>query len=781
MTYHIHLTGQVQGVGFRPFVYRLAKEMNLYGWVSNDNDGVHIEVTTFTEIFHQFLNRLLEEAPPLAKITGKIVKIRPEQVFNDFEIRHSSTNSQSNLLLTPDVATCPDCLAELLEPENRRYFYPFITCTNCGVRYSIIESLPYDRENTTMAAFKPCFSCQKEYQDPLNRMYYSQTNSCPDCGVRMRLFVKNKEVFFEDPKEQALNREIIKTVALAWKIGKIVALKGIGGYLLSCDATNAAAIRTLREHKKRPSKPFALMYPNLESIKMDVELSEKAIELLQSPESPIVLLDLQENKTSGIAHWEIAPNLHQIGVMLPYTPLFVLLLREFQKPIVATSANLSNSPIIYEDEKALQDLGEIADLILTHNRPIVAPQDDSVISLAAWDQQPIFLRRSRAFAPNFIPKKEVLKSRSEFNLQTKPKTILAMGAEMKSTFALTHQNNLYISQYLGDLESYETQENYQKLIRHFLKLFHTQPELIVVDQHPRYFSTQLGQELAKEFQIPVKHVQHHFAHFAAVLSENELLDSPEKILGIIWDGTGLGSDQQIWGGEMMIYHQKSFKRIAHLPYFPMIAGDKMPREPRISALCATYGLENASELLRHKFTETEWKIYGQLLQKPTLQTSSIGRLFDALASLLGIVDQASYEGEAAMLLESIARQYLKKTPRFQISFDPAKTHRDFLEELIQDILAKKEVGQIALKFHLYLVKLIENQAKIQKIKKIALSGGVFQNILLVTLIKQSLGGEFQLFFHHQLSPNDENIAFGQIALTSLSGLVDVADFEMRKT
>lgn len=751
MTYHIHLSGQVQGVGFRPFVYHLARKMNLNGWVSNENDGVHIELNVDTEILATFTQRIFEEAPPLAKILENQTKIVVEKHFSTFEIRHSTSKTQPNLLLTPDVATCQTCQNELLDKNNRRFGYPFITCTNCGVRYSIIEKLPYDRPNTVMKVVEQCEACLNEYNDVWNRMYYSQTNSCKDCGIEMNLY-ENGQMLNLDTKNS--NEKIIQTIIKSWQNGKIVAIKGIGGYLLTCDTANKEAVQLLRKRKNRPSKPFALMYPDVEKLNEDAILTETVKKFLQSPESPIVLLPFKENIKQNIAIEEIAPNLRQIGVMLPYNPLFILLLNDFQKPIIATSANVSNSPIIFEDEIALQDLKEIADLILTHNRKILVPQDDSVVAINDFDNQPIMMRRSRGFAPTFIQNK----------LHLVEKTTLAMGAMMKSTFALSHQKNLYVSQYLGDLESYDTQENYKLLIKHFLNLLQTKPELIIIDKHSDYFSSQLGKAMAHQFQIPIVAVQHHFAHFAAVLAENTLLTSQEKILGVIWDGTGLGDDGAIWGGEFFIYQNQIFERKAHFPYFPMILGDKMPREPRISALCVFHQFENAIEFLENKFTKTEWQIYQQLLSKNNLQTSSIGRVFDAVASLLGLMDKASYEGEAAMRLETLAYQYFKKKSEIEMDWVENISFKTMLEGIVKDILEKKDIGLIAFKFHFILVKMIENQANTWQIKKITFSGGVFQNNLLVTLIKKYLSKDFDLYFHQQLSPNDENIAYGQLIL-----------------
>ncbi|SFE49478.1 carbamoyltransferase HypF [Thermoflexibacter ruber] len=751
MTVHIHISGQVQGVGFRPFIYRLAVQKNLKGWVSNGNDGVHAEVSGTPEEIESFYHNILWQKPVLAKITRSSYKEVHEKNFQNFEIRESDKNTQPNLLLTPDVAMCAECRREIHNKKDRRYAYPFTTCTNCGVRYSIIEALPYDRENTSMKNFIQCTDCQLEYNNPLDRRYFSQTNSCALCGVDMKLYEAHSDTYiFEN---------ILQKVVEFWKEGKIVAIKNLGGYLLTCDATNADTINQLRKRKKRPCKPFALMYPSVEILEKDVILHSEGLKFLQSPESPIVLLETKDKMESGIAKQAIAPHLSFLGVMLPHSPLFSLLLADFEQAIIATSGNLSNSPIIFEDDKAITDLSTVADYILTHNRSICVPQDDSVASFNYFDNQPIILRRARGLAPTFIQK----------DLKVSEQTILAMGAMMKSSFALAHQKNVYISQYLGDLESYETQENYKLVLTHFLKLFKTKPEKIIIDKHPDYFSTQFGKELAENEGIEIKEVQHHLAHFAAVLAENNLIASPENeaILGIIWDGTGLGEDGNIWGGEFFVFDNQCFHRVSHFPYFPMIARDKMPKEPRISALCSFGNIENIKQVLETKFTKTEWQVYQNLISKPKVQTSSIGRLFDATASLLGILDKASYEGEAAMLIENVAFRYYKKISIFELSILESLNLplEAILQEIVQDWQAKKDIGFIALKFHYLLVHQIKKISQQLNIKKIAFSGGVFQNALLVMLIKKYLQ-DFDLYFHKQLSPNDENIAFGQIILSS---------------
>ena len=753
-TWHIHIEGQVQGVGFRPFVFVLAKKHKLNGWVNNTTDGVHIEFNASKSDAISFCKAILNQAPILARITRHYLDEIEEKFFDSFEIVHSTAKGKANLLLTPDVAMCGECQFELHDVKNRRQQYAFITCTNCGPRYSIIQNLPYDRIHTTMQQFEMCTVCREEYDNPLDRRYYSQTTSCLDCSIELVLYDKNQNVFQTDLQS------ILTSIVEHWQDGKIVAIKGIGGYLLTCDAANEEVIKKLRIKKHRPSKPFAVMFPNFATLEEMTELSEKERKALNYPLMPIVLLDIKQQ--SALAFEDIAPKLSQLGVMLPYTPLYDLLLKKFGKPIIATSGNISGSPIVFQDEKAFLQLGQIADLILVNNREIVVPQDDSLFKFSFFKQQKIILRRSRGLAPTYI----------NANLKLPQKSLLAMGAMLKSAFTFLHQGNTYVSQYLGDLEQFDTQQNYQHTIQHFLSLFNTQPERILVDKHPEYPSTQYGKQLAQNLPLPFNEVQHHIAHFGAVLGENNLIDSQKPILGVIWDGTGLGEDGQIWGGEFFKYQNHDFLRCYYFDYFDFILGDKMPKEPRISALSTCWEVMRAMDFLESKFSKTEWNIYCKLLAKENpLQTSSVGRIFDAVASLLGIMDKQSYEGEAAMQLEALATSYFKKHGlEFSESYFREGAHyyriptKTLMTHLIMDLKKGKAKDFIAAKFHFSLMKIIKIVANNLKISKICFSGGVFQNSLLVDLIIHYLKEDFELFFHKQLSPNDECVSFGQLVV-----------------
>ena len=760
-TFHIHIEGQVQGVGFRPFVYRLARSLGVTGTVSNGLDGVHVFFNADEGLARHFYQKLLSKTPERARILRHKMEEAGSQLFTSFDIVESSHDGPANLLLTPDLGLCDDCRRELHNPADRRFGYPFITCINCGPRYSIMHRLPYDRERTTMAPFTMCQPCQSEYDSPLTRRHFSQTNSCPDCAVELSWWVKLRGDF-KSPRN--LNPgDCISLTINALAAGQIIAVKGVGGYLLICDATNPAAVATLRERKHRPSKPFALMYPNLEILKKDAHLSEAEAAAFTSIESPIVLCRLRENPASGIDVEGISPHLNRIGAMQPYTPLMELILSKWQKPIVATSGNLSGSPIFFDDEKAMTHLGHFVDAFLVNNREILIPQDDSVVQFTPVHGQRIVLRRSRGYAPTYIHR----------DFPDWQDSVLAMGADLKSTFSLQHAGNTYLSQYLGDLESYDTQENFEKTLRHFLRLFDARPEQVIVDMHPAYFSTGKGRALAEELGIPVEEVQHHIAHFAAVLAENELLMSEEPVLGVIWDGTGWGNDSvtatEIWGGEFFLFKNANFGRVAHLDYYPHFLGDKMSREPRLSALALCHDLPETEPLLRPHFTKKDWAFYQKMLARPDgLKTSSMGRFFDGVAALLGVQSKSSFEGEAAMRLEALANHSRQDLSGFKNL--TGLSVGSILKNILADLRAGVDKPEIAFKFHLALARWVGEMATQHGVLRLAFSGGVFQNSLLTDLIISELGEKYELFFHKELSPNDECISFGQLAVTFLKNV-----------
>lgn len=773
-TFEIRLNGLVQGVGFRPFVYQLANKWGLKGSVSNGAAGLVIRLNADLTTVSRFREALLHEAPALAQITQYTSqKIDPIQ-FESFDIAESETAERFSLLLPPDFALCNNCRQELHEPTSRRYRYPFITCTHCGPRYSIITALPYDRPYTSMAAFEQCVPCWQEYNNPADRRFYAQTNSCDNCGPQLGWYKTdgNRFVQFAFLND---SRWILPRVKWALEAGKILAVKGVGGYLFLCDATNEQAVETLRRRKYRPQKPFAVLYPILETLQREVAVNDVEIKALKSVAAPIVLA--QRRDVCCVAQ-NVAPQLSLLGVMLPYTPLLDLIANDFGRPLVATSGNISGNPIVYEDEKALNDLAAVADYILTNNRPIAVPQDDSVLRFTPKHQQSIVIRRSRGL-PLHVPKGH---QNSDF--------CVATGASMKSAFAINTADYLYVSQYLGDLESYETQQNFEQVLAHFLQLQNPdfspifgEIKAFFCDAHEGYFSTQLALELGKRWQIPTHKIRHHQAHLAAVLAENDLLDSTRPLLGVVWDGTGYGSDGQIWGGEFYPFNfseQPLSEQLRELPhrlhfdYFDALLGDKMPREPRLSALSFCKGVVGSEAILQPKFSTAEWRLYQKILSKNSLKTSSVGRIFDAVASVLGLMDKATYEGEAALLLEAMATSYFTRhgysfSENYLENTDIMSTipTQKLAEGIVIDLQQGYPADRIAAKFHFSLVKIVETIAKQQGIGRLAFSGGVFQNVVLVDLLIEHLSPHFQLYFHRQLPPNDENIAYGQMVLGSL--------------
>ncbi|AQG78925.1 carbamoyltransferase HypF [Spirosoma montaniterrae] len=765
MTWHLHLTGLVQGVGFRPFVWQLVQAMQLRGTVCNGVDGVHIYVNADRDTAERFRHLLREKAPPLAQIDTIRMETAEPTDFADFRIIESDVQGQPNLLLPPDIALCATCRTELTEPANRRFGYAFTTCTHCGPRYSILQKLPYDRPATTMAPFGMCADCRTEYYNPADRRFFAQTNSCPACPVEFRLFGADGTAI---DARQEMQVDVCLT---ALRQGSIVAVKGIGGYLLLCDATNADTVETLRERKHRPAKPLAVLYPDRATLEGDCHVRADEWDLLTGVAAPIVLLRRHEQPASGIAVQQLAPGLDHIGAMLPYAPLLALLAEGFSGPLVATSGNRSGFPICYTNEQALTQLTTVADYILTHNRAIAVPQDDSVMWLTPVFRQPVMLRRSRGYAPTYIP---ALPEGSGANT-------LALGASLKSTFAWQLRGNTYVSQYLGDLESFDTQEQFRQTLTHFRTLFNATPTLLLADAHEGYFSTQLARELSATWNIPLRLVQHHEAHLAAVLAEHDLLNQPQPVLGILWDGTGYGTDGQVWGGEFIAYKANTdepFTRMAHFAYFDALLGDKMPREPRLSALSLVHEHPAAESLLRNRFTAVEWAFYQKLLPQNRLKTSSVGRLFDAVASLLGLTDQVSYEGEAALLLEEHATRFVEQNgfttlrsylPRPWFGTNVPTQH--IAAGVLADRLANVPVGQIAATFHYTLVEVVAAVARQTGHTRLAFSGGVFQNALLVDWLRHRFGHTHTLFFHRQLSPGDECIALGQLAHVTCTQLL----------
>lgn len=744
--WHIHMSGIVQGVGFRPLVYRIATTLQLKGYVCNAGDGLHVYVDAAETEANHLYQLLLTSPPQHALITSRKIEKTNVQGFKDFSIRLSDIGTTTDLLLTPDIAMCDDCRREITNIDDHRHHYSFTTCLRCGPRYSIIHQMPYDRENTTMADLKMCARCNSEYHNVEHRRHFSQTNSCPDCAIDLHLYDGNCNEMI------AAQADLPLIVASLLSNGAVIAVKGVGGYLLLCDATSEATVRRLRQRKHRPMKPLAVMFENLSAAGASVDIRNFEAKALQSPAAPIVLCRWKENPDENICRLQVAPGLDKLGVMLPYSPLLYLISTAAGRPLVATSANFSGSPIMYKDDDALSLLGEVADYVLTYDREIIIPQDDSVVQFTDEGRQ-IILRRSRGLAPNYYP--------NPFHSKA---SILATGADLKSSFAIQSAQNLFISQFLGDQSALESQESYEACFHHLAQALNFQPSIILADAHPGYYSTAFAAMLANDRRIPLQQVQHHRAHFAAVLAENNLLEKTSPVLGFTWDGTGYGDDHQIWGGETFTWIDGSMERSFHLDPFVQLSGDKMSKEPRLSALSLLHHAHLPAETIHQHFSDTEWNYFQKQLQHPGVYTSSMGRLIDGVAALLGICRHNRYEGHAAMFLEVAARKDTTDTTayRFRISNGTI-----YWQPVIRQVLADRQSGIaetiIAGRFLRSLAGLVEEVSAIAGIDALAFGGGVFQNATLVQLITERLRNKKQLYFHQQLSPNDECIAFGQLA------------------
>ena len=735
----IHLTGAVQGVGFRPFVYNLAKRLNLNGYVINDTHGVIIEIEGSEENINSFLISLQTEKPPLAHIFSQEIEELPLADFKDFEIRKSDTKGKKEVFILPDISTCDECLKELNDPKDKRYRYPFINCTNCGPRFTIIERLPYDRPNTTMKKFKMCPDCEKEYKDPSNRRFHAQPNACPVCGPYITLYTSNKQ--FVSEKEQAL-----KDTLNLLKQGKILAIKGIGGFHLVCDATNDKAIKTLRKRKKRGEKPFAVMFKDIQQIKEYADITPFEEAIILSPEKPIVVVKSKENTDLSK---EVAPYLDRIGVFLPYSPLHHLLLDDFDKPLVMTSANLSDEPIVKDNEEAFEKLSIFTDYILTHNRDIKNRVDDSVVRII--NKKISFIRRSRGYAP--------LPIKLPFNLNEK---VLAVGGHQKNTIAIGFNDKAFLSQHIGDLETVDACKNFEEIIFSFFKLYDFQPDAIVADLHPRYYSTNWAKQFSEEKGISLIQIQHHYAHALSLMAENQIKDEP--IFAVCWDGTGYGEDGNLWGGEFLITNYKGYQRVCHFDYFKLIGGEKAVKEPRRVALSILFEIfgENLPDIPTIKaFKEKEINLLHKTWQKGLNSplSSSIGRLFDAVASILDIRQVLSYEGQSGMIMENFYDWNIKDFYPFEIK--ETVDWRPIFQGIITD--KSDNLTKISRFINTLAQIVIEIYRLYGGCLKLGLSGGVFQNKPLTEKIIQLAEKEkIQVLTHKKVPANDGGLALGQL-------------------
>jgi hydrogenase maturation protein HypF len=751
---HITIRGAVQGVGFRPFVYRLASEMKLPGWVLNSPQGVFVEVEGEKPDLDSFLLRIQSEKPALSFIQSLEYFFLDPLHFSGFEIRHSEQTGTKSALILPDIATCGECLSEVLDCSNRRYRYPFTNCTHCGPRFTIIESLPYDRPNTSMKSFEMCRDCREEYENPNDRRFHAQPNACPVCGPHLQLWTTSGRVL-------SARHDAVMETAAAVREGKIIALKGLGGFHLIADARNPEAVERLRIRKHREEKPFALMYPSLADIRLDCSVSPLEARLLASSESPIVLL---ESKSRRSISPTVAPANPYLGAMLPYTPLHYLLMKELGFPVIATSGNLSDEPICIDEREALARLSGIADLFLVHNRPIVRHMDDSIVRVMLGRE--MVLRRARGYAP--------LPIRCEKSVSD----ILAVGGHLKNTIALSVDRNVFISQHIGDLENQEASEAFQRVIESFRSLYRVDPVRVIADLHPDYLST----KYARECGIPLVSVQHHYAHVAACMAENQL---DGTVLGISWDGTGYGLDGTVWGGEFLLTDETTFSRVASFRKFRLPGSAPAVKEPRRTALGLLYeimgdSLFDQKDLLPvQAFSESELSVLEQMLHKGIHSpwTTSVGRLFDAVASISGLRQCIKFEGQAAMELEfAIGSESTDASYPFAIVERPgapdaipgmAIDWETSIRAILQDLRNLIPLACISKKFHNTLVEVIIAVARRVAEKRVVLTGGCFQNkVLLEGAVRRLEAEGFRPYWHQRVPPNDGGIALGQIFAAS---------------
>lgn len=753
----IGICGIVQGVGFRPFVYRLATQLGLFGFVRNQTGTVHIEIEGEAAALDRFQADLSDRPPPLAQIEHIFWEQLTPRGERRFRIETSEPDADSLVFLSPDVATCPECLAELLDLNDRRYHYPFLNCTNCGPRLTIVTGAPYDRSRTTMASFPLCPACRAEYHDPNNRRFHAQPTACAVCGPHLYLLdAVGQPIVTTDP---------LTVFAIALRAGKIGAMKGLGGYHLACDARNAEVVAELRRRKQREEKPFAVMVMDLEAALALVEVGSAESALLSSPQAPIVLL--KKKMPCGIAE-EVASGNSWLGVILPYTPLHHRLLRAVDGlPLVMTSGNRSDEPIVYREDDG-QQLNGIADLFLVHDRPIHVRCDDSVTRVV--DEVELPLRRSRGYAPRPIALPFACS-----------RHLLAVGGQLKATFALGRQRQAFLSHHLGDLDHYDAYRAFEKDVLLYQQLFAIAPEAIVHDSHPDYATTRYAQKRADKEGIDLLAVQHHHAHMASCMAENGLMES---VVGVTFDGTGYGSDGTVWGGEFLVGDYRQFRRAAHLRSVAMPGADRAIREPWRMAAAYLADASVECEPLKERILPAEWRVVQQMLQRRfhTPLTSSMGRLFDGIAALAGVRDRVGYEGQAAVELEGLAAR-VSPDRTYPFAFDPPRQEQTTTEvplvidirPLIRAVAEEAENGieakRIARRFHSTLIELISATClqirKSSGIDAVVLSGGVFFNALLTHEASARLRSDgFRVYRHRLVPPNDGGLSLGQLAVAS---------------
>ena len=750
----ITLRGVVQGVGFRPFVHRLARDCGLAGTVRNFSGGVDIRVEGPRGRLENFRRRVVQEAPPLARITSERSRPARPQGLEGFSVERSVRAEDQFVLVPPDIATCDLCLAELTDPQDRRHRYPFINCTDCGPRFTIIREMPYDRPMTTMADFTMCPRCREEYGDIEHRRYHAQPNACPDCGPRLS--------FYRDGREEAGGEAALDRALDCLRNGGIVAVRGLGGYHLCCDAADSAAVRELRRRKRRPAKPLAVMIDDLETVRRICHLSPREEAELTSPQRPIVVLG-RRDRTTVCA--ETAPDNDTLGVMLPYAPVHTLLLSGGLRAIVATSANRSDQPLIAGNREAVEELSGIADAFLLHDRGIHTRCDDSILRVIGPD--PVLLRRARGYAP--MP----------LQLPLSGPPVLACGPELKNTFCLTRGDHAFLSQHIGDLKNLETYRFFEGMIERFESLFDIRPEAIAYDLHPRYLSTRYALQRASGTgaALTAVAVQHHHAHVAACLADNGVR---EPVIGVVFDGIGYGADGKIWGAEFLTADLGGYRRRGHLEYIPMPGGDAASRQPwrmGLSYLHAVLGKEAdaAAGRLLDRDQASRRSVLRMLERSVNAPlASSMGRLFDAVSALLGLCGENTFEGQAAVHLEVAAREAPEGVPGYdwklreegsQLIADPGPVIRAILDDVRQG----RPRAEIARRFHRSVAELaVQCCRRIRQqdgLNRVALTGGSFQNAILAEQSADLLRRDgFQVLTHHRVPPNDGGVALGQAAV-----------------
>jgi hydrogenase maturation protein HypF len=752
MRVHITVRGIVQGVGFRPFVFSEAARLALKGHVLNNTSGVLIDVEGESDAIEQFIAGIKSNAPPLSMIESieRSQNLSPA-CYTDFRILESDGSGEKFVPLSADVATCKDCFREMLDPLDRRYRYPFINCTNCGPRFTIIEDTPYDRAKTTMRDFSMCEACRKEYEDPLDRRFHAEPTACHACGPRLCIADAGGRELKLDSGEDAIKRARLLLLG-----GKVIALKGIGGFHLACAALNREAVGQLRRRKYREDKPFALMAPSIDMIREHSYVSEAEAGLLSNERRPIVLL---EKRADSIIPTAVAPGVNALGFMLPYSPLHYLLLESLGQPLVMTSGNISDEPICYDDSAAIKRLNEIADYFLLHNRRIHIRTDDSVARI--FDGKEMVLRRSRGYAPAPLRINRAVR-----------RDVLACGAELKNTFCLTHENHAFVSHHIGDLENLETLRSFSEGIEHFKRLFNLRPDVVAYDLHPEYLSTKYA--LALDRVETKMGVQHHHAHIASCMADNNL---EGEVIGVAMDGLGFGSDDRFWGGEFFVADFLDAERISHLDYVEMPGGRKAIREPwRMAAVYLNRALGDRfldlDILFVKELDRAKWAALHSMVRSGANcpETSSMGRLFDALSSLVGMRRAVNYEGQAAIELEAIADPGCTQEYAFEVAENGHIIKAEpVIRRAVEDLLDGVSPARVSAKFHLGVAALIRSVAVRARdergLSRVVLSGGVFQNMFLLERVCRMLKADgFKVFTHGRVPPGDGGISLGQAAV-----------------